>query len=47
MAGTRVLLTLNKILYEALGKEAKSNYMSIQEYINYILRKEIIKQGKK
>lgn len=46
MAGNRVLLTINKELYEELKKDAKSNFMTIQELINDILRKEIVKRKK-
>lgn len=46
MANQRILLTINKELFEELKKKAKSNFMNIQELINDILRKEIIKRKK-
>ncbi len=46
MTNKRVLLTINKELFEELKKKAKSNFMNIQELINDILRKEIIKRKK-
>lgn len=47
MANQRVLLTINKELHDEIVKSAKSNFMNIQEFINDILRKEILKQRKK
>lgn len=44
MSNQRILLTVNKELFEELKKGAKSNYMNIQEFINNILRNEIIKR---
>lgn len=46
MTNQRILLTINKELFEELRKKAKSNFMNIQELINDILRKEIIKRRK-
>lgn len=46
MVNQRILLTINKELFEELKKKAKSNFMNIQELINDILRKEIIKRRK-
>ena len=42
MAGKRVLLTLNIKLYDELQRRADSSYMSIQELIADILRKDVL-----
>lgn len=49
MTGTRILLTLNPEMYEALKKQAEENLMTVQELIADILRKNILtnKKGKK
>jgi|TARA_Y100000310_G_C20217022_1_gene593975 metal-responsive CopG/Arc/MetJ family transcriptional regulator len=47
MAGKRVLLTLNQKLYSELQKIADSDYMSVQELISDILRKDILAKTKK
>lgn len=45
MANQRILLTINRNLFGRLKKKAKSNFMSVQELINNILRKEILKES--
>ncbi len=48
MVNKRILLTINNELFEKLKKKSKDNFMSIQEFINNVLRKEILKnRGKK
>lgn len=46
MTNQRILLTINKELFEELKKKAKSNFMSVQELINNLLRKEVLKKKK-
>ncbi|MBM3199972.1 hypothetical protein FJZ53_03455 [Candidatus Woesearchaeota archaeon] len=46
MAGTRVLLTLNPLVYEALKKKAGEELMTLQELISDTLRKSVLNQKK-
>ena len=47
MAGKRVLLTLNPKLHDELQKIADSSYMSLQELIADVLRKQVMEKPRK
>ncbi|MBI4146275.1 hypothetical protein HY489_02975 [Candidatus Woesearchaeota archaeon] len=42
MESKKVLLTLNKGLYELLKQKADQNYMSVQELIYDVLRRNVL-----
>jgi hypothetical protein len=42
MEGKKVLLSINPQIYGLLAKKAEKNYMSIQEYVNDLIRKDVL-----
>ena len=47
MAGKRVLLTLNSVIYERLKQKAENNLMTLQEYVSNVLRDDILRDKPK
>ncbi len=44
MQGKRLLLTLSPKIYELLSQKAEASYMSVQEFINDMIRKSLLVQ---